>query len=171
MESLKFTRMQDIEFADKQLFILRGISGAGKSTLVGKLGQKINKNKKHFTVCSADFFFMKNGKYNFDVSKLGLAHKFSQTEAENSMKDNIHVVFIDNTNLKYWEMKPYIKMAKKYGYTVNVIQLHTDIETILKRQFSCKNLSKDKVLQMKEKFDKAQLPPEIVASTIHVQGE
>jgi len=49
------------------LVIIRGCSGSGKSTLAKLLGS----NFKHF---EADMYFMKNGVYQFDGTKLGAAH-------------------------------------------------------------------------------------------------
>ncbi len=34
-------------------------------------------------------------------------------------------VIIDNTNVKYWEIKPYVTIASKYNYIVLVIEPRT----------------------------------------------
>jgi predicted kinase len=170
---MEFTKLEDIKPKTKQLFVCRGISGAGKSTLIAKLSIAFLEKKITFTVCSADFFFLrKNGDYDFDVSKLGAAHKHSQSEAKNAMKEGIvSIVIVDNTNLKYWEMKPYVDAAKKYGYEVNILQIHTNIETVLARQVLGKNVPKGTVLKMQQKLEDSDLPKEIIDSTVYIKGE
>ena len=68
----------------------------------------------------ADMFFMdNNGNYNFDASKLGVAHKWCQKQTEDYMKPfGFDTVIVSNTFTQEWEMKPYYELAEKYGYVV-----------------------------------------------------
>jgi len=169
---MNFTNVTDIKPAKKQLYICRGISGSGKSTFIKAISKSFLNLGITFIECSADhFFFDKEGNYNFDVSQLGRAHKFSQRKAKEAMETNVSVVFVDNTNLKYWEMKPYIDVAKKNEYTVNVLQIHTNIETILARQITGKNVPRETILKMQQKFDNSDLPQEIIDNTFFIKGE
>jgi len=47
---------------EKNLVIVRGLPGAGKSSFAKLLGSAI---------CTADDYFIKNGKYNWTASKIG----------------------------------------------------------------------------------------------------
>jgi predicted kinase len=39
------------------------------------------------------------------------------------MKNNVSVIIVDNTNTTKQEAEPYLKMAEKYGYDVQVISV------------------------------------------------
>jgi predicted kinase len=98
----------------KILYIMRGPSGAGKSTLAKKLGID-------GLTLSTDDFWMKNGKYEFDIKRLGEAHQWNQERAEKYMSQGISPIIIDNTNIEAWEMKPYVLKAREHGYTVKLV--------------------------------------------------
>jgi predicted kinase len=95
----------------KELFLLRGLPGSGKSTLAKSLGGM------HM---EADMFFIKDGEYKFDASKLREAHEWCQQTAESWMKAGLHVC-VSNTFTQEWEMQSYFELAKKYGYRVHSI--------------------------------------------------
>ncbi|XP_069108210.1 2',3'-cyclic-nucleotide 3'-phosphodiesterase-like [Argopecten irradians] len=116
------------------MFIMRGPPGSGKSSLVRQL-ESIYKST---VVCSADMYFMTNeGQYKFDASHLPYAHKDCQDKAKAACSRGNKVVVIDNTNIKRWEMKPYIDMAKAYNYVVIIVEPRTkwrfDAEELAKR--------------------------------------
>ena len=96
----------------KTLYIVRGIPGSGKSTFAKSIGG---------VHIEADQFFMMNGKYNFDITKIKLAHKYCQNQTEAWMKTdgtqvNNDKIVVSNTFTQEWEMEPYFKLAEKYGY-------------------------------------------------------
>lgn len=102
----------------KNLYLLRGLPGSGKSTLAEQLGGS------HF---ETDKYFMdKDGNYNFDGSKLKEAHKWCQDSVATAMVlnhttgDNETIV-VSNTFTQEWEMKPYMDVAKDWGYRVFTI--------------------------------------------------
>ena len=65
-----------------KLIIMRGIPGSGKTTLARKIEDLAMRSGYKITgICSADDYFVKNGKYVFDGKKLGEAHKFCQSKA------------------------------------------------------------------------------------------
>ena len=100
----------------KNLYLLRGIPGAGKSTLAKQLGDA------HF---EADSYFMIDGEYQFDPTKLRKAHEWCQGQVELDMIQN-HVTYgldssdivVSNTFTQEWEMKNYYSLAETYGYRV-----------------------------------------------------
>lgn len=103
------------------LLILRGLPGSGKSTYAKKFAEKFSKLYGFNVVkCSADDYFTdSDGNYNFDASKLGAAHGFCKSKAEQAMRSGTKLVIIDNTNTTNKEMKPYLEMAKRYDYRVH----------------------------------------------------
>jgi predicted kinase len=99
---------------EKILYIVRGIPGSGKSTFAKTLGGK------HF---ETDNFFMVDGEYKFDVTKLKAAHEWCQNSVNTAMILNIttdlnSTIVVSNTFTQEWEMKPYFDMAETYGYRV-----------------------------------------------------
>ena len=99
---------------EKILFIVRGLPGSGKSTFAKTLGGT------HF---ETDNFFMVDGEYKFDVTKLKVAHEWCQNSVNTAMILNIttdlnNTIVVSNTFTQEWEMKPYFDMAETYGYRV-----------------------------------------------------
>ena len=41
------------------------------------------------------------------------------------MKKEEPIIVIDNTNVRKWEAKPYVKMAQQYGYEVKFVEPDT----------------------------------------------
>jgi predicted kinase len=93
----------------KTLFILRGLPGSGKSTLADSLG---------IDYVEADMFFMQDGEYKFDGTKLKAAHKWCQDRVRKIMELGM-IVAVANTFTQEWEMEPYLEMAEEFGYRVN----------------------------------------------------
>lgn len=93
----------------KSLFLLRGIPGAGKSTLAKTIGGL------HF---EADMFFLKDGEYRFDATKLPLAHSWCLGCTQDALSRGVEKVIVSNTFTQEWEMKNYYDIAKEWGYTV-----------------------------------------------------
>ena len=98
----------------KTLYLVRGVPGSGKSTFAKSLGGT------HF---ETDSYFMVDGEYKFDFTKLKEAHKWCQDSVNTSMILNHttgshEVIVISNTFTQEWEMKPYFEMAESWGYRV-----------------------------------------------------
>lgn len=119
----------------KNLILVRGISGSGKSTFAELISN---------TVFSADQYFTDaQGNYNFDGNKLQQAHATCITNTENSMRKGVNKICVANTFTTEWEMKPYFKLARKYGYkTFSIIvenrhggtNIHDVPENVLQNQ-------------------------------------
>lgn len=98
----------------KELFLLRGLPGSGKSTLAKSLGG---------IHIEADQYFMVDGVYKFDGSKIKLAHNYCQSQTQawmgtNGEQVNVDRIVVSNTFTQEWEMQPYFEMAERYGYTI-----------------------------------------------------
>ena len=85
----------------QRLVILRGLPGSGKSTAARCI---------RGVVCSTNDYFIRNGKYEFNPSKLGEAHTACREKAKGLLERGQSVV-IDNTNMQRWEYEAYIDMA------------------------------------------------------------
>jgi predicted kinase len=104
------TDIKTTEGTTKELFLLRGLPGSGKSTLSKSI------SGIHF---EADMYFMKDDKYQFDITRLKDAHQWCQEGVEKGMTFlNQSRIVVSNTFTQEWEMLPYYDLAKKYGYRV-----------------------------------------------------
>jgi predicted kinase len=93
----------------KELFLLRGLPGSGKSTLAKSIGGQ------HI---EADMYFMNDGIYEFDASKLKDAHNWCQNAVKVWMINNTEKIVVSNTFTQEWEMDYYFELAKEHGYIV-----------------------------------------------------
>lgn len=131
----------------KVLTLLRGLPGAGKSTFAGFIWND-------YSICEADkFFYDKDGNYNFDATKLKLAHVWCFNQVRTKMEDNKNnpqfypEIVVSNTFTQEWEMERYYKLAEQYGYKVFSI--------IVENRHGGKNIHgvpDDKLEQMKNRF-------------------
>ena len=124
---------------DKELFLLRGLPGAGKSTLAKSLGGK------HF---EADMYFVRDGEYKFDVTKLKDAHEWCRSSVGGLMINEEPKLVVSNTFTQEWEMEPYYKLAEKYGYRVHSL--------IVENRHGGMNehgVPEEKLEQMKNRFE------------------
>lgn len=102
--------------SNKTLYILRGVSGSGKTTLAMLLKQLLENSD---AISADDFFYNKDGVYEFDRTKLHYAHISCQTRVEEAMKTRkVYNLIVHNTSTTEKEMRPYLNLAEKYGYKV-----------------------------------------------------
>ena len=101
----------------KTLYIVRGVPGSGKSTFAKSIA-------KPWQIFEADQFFMKNGEYKFDYTKIKDAHNDCKRKVHRAMHPNLfrnllyNTIVVSNTFTQDWEMRFYEIIAKKYGYRV-----------------------------------------------------
>jgi predicted kinase len=109
---------------NKICYILRGVPGSGKSTYI--------KNRfapTSYAYCSADLYFInkETGKYEFDISKIGEAHKDCLKKFLDLIQNTKpNTIIVDNTNTRLIEVAPYAQLACLYDYTVKVITILCD---------------------------------------------
>jgi adenylate kinase family enzyme len=137
----------------KKLYIVRGLPGSGKSTFAEALVGS------DFLVCEADKYFMVDGEYKFDATKLKQAHEYCRNLVETYMKDSLvndqfyREIAVSNTFTQEWEMQAYFDLAEKYGYmvfTVIVENRHGGVNQ--------HGVPDDKLEQMKNRFELQLLP-------------
>lgn len=103
----------------KMIYLIRGIPGSGKSTLAALVKYAIAKCGWSTYSFEADTFFVNptTNEYVFNAEKLGEAHSQCQASVERVMSEEKGVVIVSNTFVYRAHLEPYLKMARKYGYT------------------------------------------------------
>lgn len=95
------------------LFLVRGLPGSGKTTIAKEL-------TPHYV--EADMFFMENGRYKFDPSKLPQAHKWCLERTKDFMTIwGYGKIAVSNTFTEEWEMAEYMELARENGYKVHTL--------------------------------------------------
>lgn len=105
----------------KVMVIMKGLQGSGKSFICSKLKQMYSKA----VVCSADFYFMKDGEYKFNADKLKLAHDECYQSAKQAAISGAPMIIIDNTNIQAWNYRNYVNLSKCHHYTPLIIEPQT----------------------------------------------
>jgi predicted kinase len=132
----------------KILTLVRGLPGSGKSTFANTITNE-------FSVCEADkFFYDKEGNYNFDGSRLKLAHVWCFNQVRTRMEDNklnsqfYPEIVVSNTFTQEWEMEKYYELAEEYGYKVFsiIVENRHGGENI-------HNVPEEKIKQMANRFE------------------
>lgn len=103
-----------------KVIIMSGIPGSGKSTIAEKL---VEQHSGQSAIHTTDSYFIENGEYQFDKTKLHINHKKNQHAFEQSLKRKTPLVICDNTNLQQKHIGEYEALAFKYGYQVEVIKV------------------------------------------------
>ena len=131
----------------KELYIVRGIPGSGKSTFA----KSICKSWQHV---ETDMYFMKDGQYKFDPSKLKQAHQWCKDKVHDMMRPTLwnllfnRTIVVSNTFTQEWEMNPYLDLAKQFGYMVFTV--------VVENRHGGKNVHgvpNDKIELMKNRFE------------------
>lgn len=121
------------------MILIRGLPGSGKTTFAKRL-MKID--SAHF---EADMYFIDaDGKYIFDVNKLGAAHAWCQSETDNALYYKQNVI-VSNTFTTAKELKPYFEIAKKYGIIPIVLTCHNNFGSV-------HNVPEETLEKMKARF-------------------
>jgi len=125
---------------NKTLIILRGLPGSGKTTLGYAMGVT--------PLAADDYFYDEEGNYNFDGSKLKIAHNWCKVRTEHQMEDGIGMIVVANTFTQEWEMDEYFKLAKQYDY-----QVHSVIVENRHGGINEHGVPDEKLEQMKNRFE------------------
>lgn len=130
-----------------KLIIVRGAPGSGKSTLAHEIAAQAFGMMK---VCEADDFFIRNGVYNFNASKLGQAHESCYENVERELRSKRPCI-VSNTFTKDWELRKYLELSKELDIPTVVIQCHGKFKNV-------HGVPEEKVMQMRSRsWSQAQL--------------
>jgi len=111
----------------KILSIMRGPSGSGKSTHA----RMIKNAFEGAVVVSADNYFMHDGEYQFDPSRISQAYNDCFYKFLDAIDLGVEEIIVDNTNIHNWEFANYIKAGRMNGYEIEVVEfMATSVEDI-----------------------------------------
>lgn len=102
------------------LYLIRGIPGSGKSTYAKSLG---------CLVVEADMYSVRDGKYDYDHSRIGDAHDWCLNMAKMAI-DNGFDVAVANTFAHYKFLDPYIQYANLNKVPFKIIKCIGNHKTI-----------------------------------------
>ena len=116
--------MEEINFEQKEVIIIRGPPGSGKST-------EVENTYPSAVVCSADHYFYEVAEQNgttyleeFKPYLVGMAHQHCWGAFIRALcVQNRETIVVDNTNIRKWEYQNYVLLAKIYGYSVTIVEV------------------------------------------------
>ncbi|RWS09770.1 uncharacterized protein B4U79_13775 [Dinothrombium tinctorium] len=153
----------------KVLILMRGLPGSGKSTLANQMVRYTNGQ----VFSTDDYFTSKNGFFHYDWSKISEAHEWNQKRALNAMKEGVTPIFIDNTNLEEWEMKPYVVAGYNNHYKIYFLEPDTVWKYKLSNlaRFNKHGIRKEKIQRMAERFDRSLTVEKMIAGIVKEKQE
>jgi len=110
--------------------MLRGPSGTGKTSIARHF-----ENEDYLDYFEADLFFESAEGYKFHSSLLTVAHQWCKASVEKAMLHESPKLIVSNTSTCLWEIKPYLELAQKYDYEVEILRTPGpwDAETLFRR--------------------------------------
>ena len=129
---VKSKKAKSIEANKKNMFIMRGPSGCGKTTRCKNLFEScpykedLDLSKKHI-FSTDDYFIDDDGVYKFSPDLLEENHTKNQEAVREAMKNNLGVVFVDNTNMEFHHMRPYVELANEFKYKIHIVDIFMEV--------------------------------------------
>ena len=101
------------------VIIMRGPSGSGKTTSANLICNTSKEKGLSSAIHSTDTFFLDNlGNYVFDPKMLQEYHSKNRDAFQQSLKDGVNIVIVDNTNLLKEKYSQYWSLSRKFKYEV-----------------------------------------------------
>lgn len=100
------------------LYVMQGAPGSGKSTVA----RAIKGDNPRCFICSTDDYHVIDGKYVFQPDMLRTYHAMNLGRAK-AMLDMAVDVIVDNTNIRRWECREYVRYAHDKGITIVFIRV------------------------------------------------
>jgi predicted kinase len=143
----------------RKLIIMRGLPGSGKSHRANNLCLFYRSKDCDAVICSADDFFLIGSNYEFDASQLDLAHTHCKSMCAEYMKKDYDYIIIDNTNITFKEIIPYLELAVRFKYKVELLESNSvwawNAEECFKR--TVHGVPLDKIKEMLKKYEKVEI--------------
>lgn len=155
-----------------EVLVLVGCAGSGKSSYT----ESLKLVGKRVSVVSADLYFMKDGEYKYDITKLAEAHLhcfknymfvLETWDSEWSVlgePSGIDYLIVDNTNLNMHDITPYTMLAKAYGVPFRIVKFDIDPEVCAARNVH--GVPHKKVLDMAERAKKLHFPKDWIVERV-----
>ena len=132
---------------NKEIYIVRGCPGSGKSSLARKIANIHSLENKVAKIFETDNYFMENGEYKFNPSKLQENHAKCFNDFLDALNDrNVDVVIVANTFTRKWEYVNYADAAKDSGFEVTMLIANGNYKNV-------HNVPDDVVQKMKNRFE------------------
>ncbi len=103
---------------NKTVIINRAVSGSGKTTLSRCVTDALRAKGLSVSVHSTDSFFMRDGRYVFEIESLNRYHAQNLANFTADLEAGKDVVICDNMNLLPWQSQPYTDAARRYNYRI-----------------------------------------------------
>ena len=155
------------------LILMRGPPCSGKSTIAQSIGADLQST----VIYSTDEFFMIDGKYCFDIQSLSAYHQKNIERTRRAMEQNIQTIIIDNTNIKISDMCPYINLANKFQYLIDIrpMPLVKTKELLrrnaLRKHRQLKSVPSKTIHRMAREYDPSLKPSEILGACSRIQDD
>lgn len=107
------------------MVLIRGLPGSGKSYLSKMIVDDTMNGDYDNHIFSTDNYFMSNGRYVYDRNGLEQAHIRNQELVASRAKEGWSPIIIDNTNLRTWEMYPYVQYSIHNSYHIEIMEPST----------------------------------------------
>ncbi|XP_076130739.1 NEDD4-binding protein 2-like 1 [Alosa pseudoharengus] len=109
----------------RKLIILRGPPGSRKTDKANELLNDFKERGIYGIIVSADDYFRNpNGEIvDIDPRELWEAHKEAREKAFDAMLRKANPIIIDNTNMEFQYMYPYVFMGFRRGYWIEFVDL------------------------------------------------
>ena len=109
----------------KLLVIMRMWPGTGKTTLANKLKDEVQENGHSVAIYSTDDYWMEDGEYKFDITKLNASHAWNLERVKAAIQV-YDCVIVDNTNIVWKDFKKYVQLAIENQYDIMLAEPNTE---------------------------------------------
>lgn len=115
-----------IQRGQKIMILMRGPPGCGKTYLSREIINKTMSGDYANHIYSTDDYFLDaRNRYHYDRSKLTDAHEYNKERVRDRTENGWSPIVVDNTMNKAWELYPYVDMAVRHGYIVEIVEVKT----------------------------------------------
>lgn len=108
----------------KTLIMCRGLPGSGKTTLAKSIA-----GRYEAVYISADLMLESSAGYSWSFPLSHHAHLICRSLLISAMTQDRPIIVLDNMHLRPFRAKPYVDIAKHYGYQIKVVEPDTSWKT------------------------------------------